>query len=178
MAYNAWNATPEVASPQYNNFVNPNQRYNIAPELAEATKQRQIARYGNANLNTSTGANMQYGTDQYSRGQDQLSGLMGKAQMANNQYRNEYATRQNQQESDSTNENRRIYDVNARNRAAARTFGAANANMLSQYGQTQQLMGNQKKADALNSNIWAAYATAVNPQEKAYFKSLIDNYTK
>ena len=178
MAYNAWNATPEVASPQYNNFVNPNQRYNIAPELSEATKQRQITRYGNANLNTSTGANMQYGADQYSRGQDQLSGLMGKAQMANNQYRNEYATRQNQQESDSTNENRRIYDVNARNRAAARTFGAANANMLSQYGQTQQLMGNQKKADALNSNIWAAYATAVNPQEKAYFKSLIDNYTK
>jgi len=178
IAYNARNSSPEVASPMYQDYMNPNQRYNIAPELAESTKQRQMSRYANASINTGTGANMAYGADAYSRGSDQLSGLMGKAQLANAGYREDYANRYNQNVATNTAEDKRIYDVNARNRAAARTFGSKNAEMLSQYAQVNQLMGNQKKADVLNSNIWQAYSSAVSPEQKAYLQSLISQYTK
>jgi len=178
IAYNARNASPEVASPIYQDYMNPNQRYNIAPELAESTKQRQMSRYTNASINTSTGSNMAYSADAYSRGNDQLSNLMGKAQTANAGYRDEYANRFNQNTAVNTAEDKRIYDLNSRNRAAARTFGSKNAEMLSQYAQVNQLMGNQKKADILNSNIWQAYASAVSPEQKAYLQSLMSKYTK
>jgi len=178
IAYNFRNASPEVASPIYQDYMNPNQRYNIAPELAESTKQRQMSRYTNASINTSTGSNMAYSADAYSRGNDQLSNLMGKAQTANAGYRDEYANRFNQNTAVNTAEDKRIYDLNSRNRAAARTFGSKNAEMLSQYAQVNQLMGNQKKADILNSNIWQAYASAVSPEQKAYLQSLMSKYTK
>jgi len=178
IAYNSRNASPEVASPIYQDYMNPNKRYNIASELAESTKQRQMSRYTNASINTSTGSNMAYSADAYSRGNDQLSNLMGKAQTANAGYRDEYANRFNQNTAVNTAEDKRIYDLNSRNRAAARTFGSKNAEMLSQYAQVNQLMGNQKKADILNSNIWQAYASAVSPEQKAYLQSLMSKYTK
>jgi len=167
IAYNSWNSEPEVATPIYQNYTNPNQRYNIAPELAEATKQRQISRYGNASTNTGTGANMAYGADAYSRGNDQVSELMGKAQTVNAGYRNDYVNRYNQIAGMDASENRRIYDLNARNRAASRTFGAKNAEMLSQYGQTQQLMNNQLNSDRLNTYVYSLYNTAMTKDQRA-----------
>lgn len=177
MIYNAFNNKPEVTRPIYNSYTNPNQRYNVAPELADATKQRQIARYNNASQNNSTGANMAYGADLYSRGVEQTSNLLGKAQTANAGYREAYANRANQFGAMNTAEDRRIQDVNMRNRAASRNFNAKNAEAFSQYGQMQELMGNQKKADVLNSNIWSGFATAMRPEDKAEFMRLVKQYT-
>jgi len=176
VAYNAWNATPEVVAPIYANYMNPNQRYNIAPELQEATKQRQVARYNSVAVGGGNGQS--YAADMYGKGVDQLGGLYGKAETANAQYRNEYANRYNQSEGDNVNEQRRIYDVNARNRAAARNMQRTNAETISKYAQTKQLMSNQMDADLLNSNIFSNYNTAMDPKHKAILDDLLASYVK
>jgi len=65
-----------------------------------------------------------------------------------------------------------------RNRAASRAFGAKNAEMMSQYGQTQELMSNQKKADVLNSGIWGAYASAMSKEDKKFLTDMLNKYSK
>lgn len=178
LAYNAHNSAPEVASPVYSDFINPNQRYNIAPQLAESTRQRQISRFNNASLNTNTGADMAYGRDAYTGGVEQTSNIMNTAENANNQYKDQYANRYNQNAEQNANENRRIYDLNSRNRAASRNLQSANAQMLSQYGQTRQLMANQKRADLLNSNIWGTYANqSLDPKRLATITNMLNSYS-
>ena len=174
--YNARNSAPEVESAMYPDYININQRYNMAPELAEATRQRNIARYNNAAINSNTGSGMALNAALYGEGMRTTSDIMNKAQLANNTYRQNYADRYNQYAVNKTAEDRRIADVNARNRAAARNFGAKNAEMISQYAQTQQLQQNQAYADLLNSNIWNAYSSAVDANTKNQLNSLLSSY--
>jgi len=171
-AYNAWNATPEVVAPIYANYINPNQRYNIAPELQEATKQRQIARYNGAAIGGGNG--QAYAADIYGKGVDQLGSLYGRAEAANAQYRSEYANRHNQAEGDSVNEQRRVADLNSRNRAAARNMTRSAIEGVSKYTQTKQLMNNQKRADLLNSNIFGLYNTAMTKEQRANLDKLLN----
>ena len=54
---------------------------------------------------------------------------------------------------------RRIDDLNARNRAAARNMKSTALSQLSQYAQNKQLMKNMQRSDILNSKIWVEFAT-------------------
>jgi hypothetical protein len=173
MAYNALNSQPEVVSPIYNNYINPNQRYNVSSELADAAKQRQISRYNNSVMGVGTGASQAFGADLYGRGVEQTDNLMGKAQMANNGYINDYANRYNQQSELASNENRRVYDLNARNRAASRNMGSKNIEMLSQFAQSQELMGNQKKNDKLNAYVYSLYNSAMRPEDRKKLNGML-----
>jgi hypothetical protein len=173
VAYNALNSQPEVVNPVYEDFINPNQRYNIAPQMQEQVKQRNIARYNNASTNTSTGSNQAYGADLYSRGIEAQSNLMGTAENANNQYRSDYANRYNQQAGANANENRRISDLNSRNRAGSRNATRASIEELSRYAQSQQLMNNQTQSDKINAYVYSLYNTAMNPKDRAKLNKMI-----
>jgi hypothetical protein len=166
MAYNSANSGAEVVSPVYANYMNLSQRYNVAPELAEATKQRQIARYNNSVAGSGTGMSQSFGADLYGRGVEQTSNIYNKAEMANAGFKNDYANKYNHQSELNSNEDRRVYDLNSRNRAASRNFGSKNAEMLSQFGQTQELMRNQKESDKLNSYIFSLYNTAMTKEQR------------
>jgi hypothetical protein len=177
IAYNALNSTPEVVSPIYDNFINPVQRYDISSKLADSVKQRQIARYNNANKNTGVGSDMAAAGDLYSRGVEQTRNIMDSSEAANNSYKADYANRYNQNASSNSAEQRRVYDLNARNRSASRSAQVKNAEIISQYSQTNELMGNQKKSDMLNANIWNALATATNPKDKQMLMDMLKQYT-
>jgi len=166
IAFNAANATPEVVRPRFNSVINPIERADISVPLAEAKKQRVISRFNQSATNTGTGASMAYGADLYSRGAEQTANILDSAQKANAGYRNTYADVANRNSEINTNELKRVDDLNSRNRAAARGYLAKNAEMISQYGQVNELMKNQKNSDLLNSNVWAQFASAVDPEVK------------
>ena len=113
IAYNMMNSTPEVAPEIYADYINPQSRYNMSPELAEARKQRNIARYNQAAMSSNTGSGMAIASDIYSRGMQTTSDIYAKANQYNAQQRSDYANRYNQFSMDTANERRRVYDVNA-----------------------------------------------------------------
>ena len=161
VAYNMLNSNPEVFQPRMERYVNPNLRANISKNIEDARRQRQIARYNQRNISSGSGMGSMFGSSIYSGGIEALNNIMSAADNQNNQYRAASADISNKVQSANTNEMRRIDDLNARNRAAARNMKSTALSQLSQYGQNKQLMKNMLKSDILNSKIWEAYSAGV-----------------
>ena len=165
VAYNMFNSNPEVFQPRMERYINPNLRANISKNIEDARRQRQIARYNQRNISSGSGMGSMFGSSIYSGGIETLNNIMSAADNQNNQYRAASADISNKVQSANTNEMRRIDDLNARNRAAARNMKSTALSQLSQYGQNKQLMKNMLKSDILNSKIWEAYsAGAISPE--------------
>lgn len=161
VAYNMLNSNPEVFQPRMERYTNPNLRANISKNIEDARRQRQIARYNQRNISSGSGMGSMFGSSIYSGGVEALNNIMSAADNQNNQYRAASADISNKVQSANTNEMRRIDDLNARNRAAARNMKSTALSQLSQYGQNKQLMKNMLKSDILNSKIWEAYSAGV-----------------
>lgn len=165
VAYNMFNSNPEVFQPRMERYTNPNLRANISKNIEDARRQRQIARYNQRNISSGSGMGSMFGSSIYSGGIETLNNIMSAADNQNNQYRAASADISNKVQGANTNEMRRIDDLNARNRAAARNMKSTALSQLSQYGQNKQLMKNMQKSDILNSKIWEAYsAGAISPE--------------
>jgi hypothetical protein len=167
----------ETVSPRYARYMNVDKRYNIAPELAEQKRQRNISRYNVAASGAGRNLNAAYASDVYAKGTDQLSKTMATAELANQGYRSEYANLYNQIEGANNAERIRVDDLNMRSRAKLNDFKGKIAEDVSKFAQTQALMQNQKNSDVLQSQVWTALANATDKDTKDYLLRMLARTT-
>lgn len=122
-------------------------RLNIEPTLAANRRSRAIARNNMARLNPNTGMNLAYGNQLATGEYAQNTSVYANRDNANNQYLGEYANMMNNLGQQYIQNTVLTNDLNARNRAAARNFGATAAGQLGQWSQTKEKMRNQARRD-------------------------------
>lgn len=122
-------------------------RLNIEPTLAANRRSRAIARNNMARLNPNTGMNLAYGNQLATGEYTQNASVYANRDNANNQYLGEYANMMNNLGQQYVQNTVLTNDLNARNRAAARNFGATAAGQLGQWSQTKEKMRNQARRD-------------------------------
>lgn len=124
-------------------------RLNIEPTLAANRRSRAIARNSMARLNPNTGMNLAYGNQLATGEYAQNTSVYANRDNANNQYLGEYANMMNNLGQQYIQNTVLTNDLNARNRAAARNFGATAAGQLGQWSQTKEKMRNEAARDAM-----------------------------
>lgn len=122
-------------------------RVNIEPTLAANRRSRAVARNNMARLNPNTGMNLAYGNQLATGEYAQNASVYANRDNANNQYLGEYANMMNNLGQQYARNTVLTNDLNARNRAAARNFGATAASQLGQWSQTKEKMRNQARRD-------------------------------
>lgn len=122
-------------------------RVNIEPTLAANRRSRSIARNNMARLNPNTGMNLAYGNQLATGEYAQNASVYANRDNANNQYLGEYANMMNNLGQQYVQNTVLTNDLNARNRATARNFGATAAGQLGQWSQTKEKMRNQARRD-------------------------------
>lgn len=122
-------------------------KLNIEPTLAANRRSRAIARNNMARLNPNTGMNLAYGNQLATGEYAQNASVYANRDNANNQYLGEYANMMNNLGQQYVQNTVLTNDLNARNRAAARNFGATAAGQLGQWSQTKENMRNQARRD-------------------------------
>lgn len=122
-------------------------KLNIEPTLAANRRSRAIARNNMARLNPNTGMNLAYGNQLATGEYAQNASVYANRDNANNQYLGEYANMMNNLGQQYARNTVLTNDLNARNRAAARNFGATAASQLGQWSQTKEKMRNQARRD-------------------------------
>lgn len=122
-------------------------KVNIEPTLAANRRSRAIARNNMARLNPNTGMNLAYGNQLATGEYAQNASVYANRDNANNQYLGEYANMMNNLGQQYVQNTVLTNDLNARNRAAARNFGATAAGQLGQWSQTKEKMRNQARRD-------------------------------
>ena len=122
-------------------------KLNIEPTLAANRRSRAIARNNMARLNPNTGMNLAYGNQLATGEYAQNASVYANRDNANNQYLGEYANMMNNLGQQYVQNTVLTNDLNARNRADARNFGATAAGQLGQWSQTKEKMRNQARRD-------------------------------
>lgn len=123
-------------------------KLNIEPTLAANRRSRAIARNNMARLNPNTGMNLAYGNQLATGEYAQNTSVYANRDNANNQYLGEYANMMNNLGQQYVQNTVLTNYLNARNRAAARNFGATTAaGQLGQWSQTKEKMRNQARRD-------------------------------
>lgn len=144
-------------------------RMNIEPARLANSRSRAISNYNLANINANTGANLaartQAAVDEYASN----ANMYATKQNADNAYLGEYANTLNnlgQQFVQSEN----MYNVlNARNRAAARNFGATATSQLGKWSQVNRQMQNQYNRDQMTLPFLADFLS------QGFTKEQVDN---
>lgn len=145
-------------------------RMNIEPARLANSRSRAISNYNLANINANTGANLaartQAAVDEYASN----ANMYATKQNADNAYLGEYAnTLNNLGQQFVQSENMYNY-LNARNRAAARNFGAtATTSQLGKWSQVNKLMQNQYNRDQMTLPFLADFLS------QGFTKEQVDN---
>lgn len=140
-------------------------RLNIEPTLAANRRSRAIARNNMARLNPNTGMNLAYGNQLATGEYAQNTSVYANRDNANNQYLGEYANMMNSLGQQYIQNTVLTNDLNARNRAAARNFGATAAGQLGQWSQTKEKMRNEAARDAMIYPYLRNFLAYGNPGE-------------
>lgn len=140
-------------------------RINIEPTLAANRRSRAIARNSMARLNPNTGMNLAYGNQLATGEYAQNASIYANRDNANNQYLGEYANMMNNLGQQYIQNTVLTNDLNARNRAAARNFGATAAGQLGQWSQTKEKMRNEAARDAMIYPYLRNFLAYGNPGE-------------
>lgn len=144
-------------------------RMNIEPARLANSRSRAISNYNLANINANTGANLaartQAAVDEYASN----ANMYATKQNADNAYLGEYAnTLNNLGQQFVQSENMYNY-FNARNRAAARNFGATATSQLGKWSQVNKLMQNQYNRDQMTLPFLADFLS------QGFTKEQVDN---
>lgn len=144
-------------------------RMNIEPARLANSRSRVISNYNLANINANTGANLaartQAAVDEYASN----ANMYATKQNADNAYLGEYAnTLNNLGQQFVQSENMYNY-LNARNRAAARNFGATATSQLGKWSQVNKLMQNQYNRDQMTLPFLADFLS------QGFTKEQVDN---
>ena len=140
-------------------------RLNIETTLAANRRSRAIARNNMARLNPNTGMNLAYGNQLATGEYAQNTSVYANRDNANNQYLGEYANMMNNLGQQYVQNTVLTNDLNARNRAAARNFGATAAGQLGQWSQTKEKMRNEAARDAMIYPYLRNFLAYGNPGE-------------
>lgn len=159
---------PLITNPYRNSIINTmaKRRMNIDPIRLANSRSRAIANYNLANLNANTGMNLaartQAAIDEYAANMN----LYATKQNADNAYLADYANTLNnlgqQWEASVVRQN----EANARNRAAARNFGATAASQAGKWAQVNRQMRNQYNRDRMLLPYLQEYLDAVTNTSK------------
>lgn len=144
-------------------------RMNIEPARLANSRSRAISNYNLANINANTGSNLaartQAAVDEYASN----ANMYATKQNADNAYLGEYAnTLNNLGQQFVQSENMYNY-LNARNRAAARNFGATATSQLGKWSQVNRLMQNQSSRDQMTLPFLADFLS------QGFTKEQVDN---
>lgn len=140
-------------------------KLNIEPTLAANRRSRAIARNNMARLNPNTGMNLAYGNQLATGEYAQNTSVYANRDNANNQYLGEYANMMNNLGQQYIQNTVLTNALNARNRAAARNFGATAAGQLGQWSQTKEKMRNEAARDAMIYPYLRNFLAYGNPGE-------------
>jgi hypothetical protein len=144
-------------------------RMNIEPARLANSRSRAISNYNLANINANTGSNLaartQAAVDEYASN----ANMYATKQNADNAYLGEYANTLNNLGQQFEQSVVRYNDLNARNRAAARNFGATAASQLGKWSQVNRQMQNQYNRDQMTLPFLADFLS------QGFTKEQVDN---
>lgn len=144
-------------------------RMNIEPARLANSRSRAISNYNLANINANTGANLaartQAAVDEYASN----ANMYATKQNADNAYLGEYANTLNNLGQQFVQSENMYNDLNARNRAAARNFGATATSQLGKRSQVNRLMQNQYNRDQMTLPFLADFLS------QGFTKEQVDN---
>ena len=122
-------------------------KMNIEPAIEANRRARAISNYNLTNMNTNTGANLaartQAAVNEYASNAD----MYANKSNVDNAYLGEYANMLNNLGQQFEQSTVRYHDLNARNRTAARNFGATATSQLGKWSQVNRQMQNQYNRD-------------------------------
>ena len=176
LAPTVYNTLQSLRKPEYEQTVlNPytgaitntmaRRRMNIEPARLASSRSRAISNYNLANINANTGANLaartQAAVDEYAAN----ANMYATKQNADNAYLGEYANTLNNLGQQFVQSRTLANDLNAKNRAAARSFGTAAVSQLGQWSQVNRQMKNQAARDNMVYPYLANFLAYGNPTE-------------
>lgn len=144
-------------------------RMNIEPARLANSRSRAISNYNLANINANTGSNLaartQAAVDEYASN----ANMYATKQNADNAYLGEYANTLNNLGQQFVQSENMYNDLNARNRAAARNFGATATSQLGKWSQVNRQMQNQYNRDQMTLPFLADFLS------QGFTKEQVDN---
>ena len=144
-------------------------RMNIEPARLANSRSRAISNYNLANINANTGSNLaartQAAVDEYASN----ANMYATKQNADNAYLGEYANTLNNLGQQFVQSENMYNDLNARNRAAARNFGATATSQLDKRSQVNRQMQNQYNRDQMTLPFLADFLS------QGFTKEQVDN---
>lgn len=176
LAPTVYNTLQSLRNPEYEQTVlNPytgaitntmaRRRINIEPARLANSRSRAISNYNLANINANTGANLaartQAAVDEYAAN----ANMYATKQNADNAYLGEYANALNNLGQQFVQSRTLANVLNAKNRAAARSFGTAAVSQLGQWSQVNRQMKNQVARDNMIYPYLANFLAYGNPTE-------------
>lgn len=176
LAPTVYNTLQSLRNPEYDQTVlNPytgaitntmaRRRMNIEPARLANSRSRAISNYNLANINANTGANLaartQAAVDEYAAN----ANMYATKQNADNAYLGEYANTLNNLGQQFVQSRTLANVLNAKNRAAARSFGTAAVSQLGQWSQVNRQMKNQAARDNMVYPYLANFLAYGNPTE-------------
>lgn len=176
LAPTVYNTLQSLRNPEYEQTVlNPytgaitntmaRRRMNIEPARLANSRSRAISNYNLANINANTGSNLaartQAAVDEYAAN----ANMYATKQNADNAYLGEYANTLNNLGQQFVQSRTLANDLNAKNRAAARSFGTAAVSQLGQWSQVNRQMKNQAARDNMVYPYLANFLAYGNPTE-------------
>lgn len=176
LAPTVYSALQSLRNPEYEQTVlNPytgaitntmaRRRMNIEPARLANSRSRAISNYNLANINANTGSNLaartQAAVDEYAAN----ANMYATKQNADNAYLGEYANTLNNLGQQFVQSRTLANDLNAKNRAAARSSGTAAVSQLGQWSQVNRQMKNQAARDNMIYPYLANFLAYGNPTE-------------
>lgn len=176
LAPTVYNALQSLRNPEYEQTVlNPytgaitntmaRRRMNIEPARLANSRSRAISNYNLANINANTGSNLaartQAAVDEYAAN----ANMYATKQNADNAYLGGYANTLNNLGQQFVQSRTLANVLNAKNRAAARSFGTAAVSKLGQWSQVNRQMKNQAARDNMIYPYLANFLAYGNPTE-------------
>lgn len=176
LAPTVYSALQSLRNPEYEQTVlNPytgaitntmaRRRMNIEPARLANSRSRAISNYNLANINANTGSNLaartQAAVDEYAAN----ANIYATKQNADNAYLGEYANTLNNLGQQFVQSRTLANDLNAKNRADARSFGTAAVSQLGQWSQVNRQMKNQAARDNMIYPYLANFLAYGNPTE-------------
>jgi hypothetical protein len=144
-------------------------RMNIEPARLANSRSRAISNYNLANINANTGSNLaartQAAVDEYAAN----ANMYATKQNADNAYLGEYANTLNNLGQQFVQSENMYNDLNARNRAASRNFGATATSQLGKWSQVNRQMQNQYNRDQMTLPFLADFLS------QGFTKEQVDN---
>lgn len=165
LAPTVYNTLQSLRNPEYEQTVlNPytgaitntmaRRRMNIEPARLANSRSRAISNYNLANINANTGSNLaartQAAVDEYAAN----ANMYATKQNADNAYLGEYANTLNNLGQQFVQSRTLANDLNAKNRAAARSFGTAAVSQLGQWSQVNRQMKIKQQEIIWFTHIW------------------------